>query len=195
MSLSRQQWTLLGIFALFIGPVILVMMMRSSWWQYQPASLKNNGLLVQPPVQLELEISPDSLGKWLILYRMSPPCGDKCIEDVTALRQIHRAAGRRGENLAIVLLSDSDFEPQLQQQLAGIYPEFDLLTDTSGDSLESLKTINQTMQSAQTGIAQASTYVLDPNLNVILVYAAGANPNDIHKDLKRLLKLSDQENR
>ena len=29
MSLSRQQLTLIGIFALFMGPVILVMMMRS----------------------------------------------------------------------------------------------------------------------------------------------------------------------
>jgi len=37
MSLSRQQITLLGIFALFMGPVILVMLMRSSWWQSQVA--------------------------------------------------------------------------------------------------------------------------------------------------------------
>ena len=54
MSLSRQQITLLGIFALFFGPVILVMLMRSSWWQYQPANLKNEGYLVTPPVHLAL---------------------------------------------------------------------------------------------------------------------------------------------
>ena len=55
MSLSRQKLTLIGIFALFLGPVILVMLMRSDWWQYQPAGMQNKGFLVQPPVRLALD--------------------------------------------------------------------------------------------------------------------------------------------
>ena len=101
MSLSRQQLTLLGIFALFFGPLLLVMMMRSSWWQYQPSGLKNQGQLVQPPVTLSLNQTEAIDGKWLILYVLDQPCDQGCIESVTALRQIHRAAGRNGEHLAI----------------------------------------------------------------------------------------------
>ena len=56
MSLSRQQLTLIGIFALFLGPVILVMLMRSSWWQYQPATLKNNGHLKGMRIGLALHL-------------------------------------------------------------------------------------------------------------------------------------------
>ena len=75
MSLSRQQFTLLGIFALFLGPVILVILMRSSWWQYQPAGMKNQGHLVQPPVPLALETTQAIDGKWLILYVLEQECG------------------------------------------------------------------------------------------------------------------------
>jgi hypothetical protein len=32
-------------------------------------------------------------------------------------------------------------------------------------------------------------------LNVILAYEVGSNPNNIHKDLKRLLMWSDQESK
>lgn len=195
MRLSRQQWTLLGIFALFIGPVVLVMMMRSSWWQYQPAGLKNNGYLVQPPVKLELPAGDAVERNWVILHILETPCASECIERVTALRQVHRASGRRAENLSIVLLSGSEPGDPLRQQLTGIYPDFHVLTDTSGNALATLEAINQTMQSGQPGLQESRTFVLDPNLHVILAYPTGANPNDLHKDLKRLLKLSDQENR
>lgn len=195
MSLSRQQWTLLGIFALFIGPIVLVMMMRSSWWQYQPADLKNNGFLVKPAVKLDLQAADTLKGKWSILYLLETPCEQKCIEEVTALRQVHRASGRRAENLSIILLSETGPDDQLRQQLTAIYPDFHLIADTSGDALATLQTINQTMQSGQAGVPGAHTFVLDPNLNAILAYEAGTNPSDIHKDLTRLLKLSDQESR
>ena len=92
MSLSRQQLTLLGIFALFFGPVLLVILMRSSWWQYQPSGLKNQGLLIQPPVHVALNHTQSFDGKWLILYVLDQPCDQACIDAVTALRQIHRAA-------------------------------------------------------------------------------------------------------
>ena len=64
MSMTRQQITLLGIFALFLAPVLLVVMMRSSWWQYQPEKFKNRGQLVQPPVQLPVgPVHADSADK------------------------------------------------------------------------------------------------------------------------------------
>jgi hypothetical protein len=194
MRLSRQQITLLGIFALFLGPVILVMMMRSSWWQYQPAGLKNHGQLVQPPVHLSLDQTQAIDGKWLILYVLDQPCEQLCIEHVTALRQIHRAAGRNREHLAIVLLSRTNAGPELQSRLESIYPEFEFVTDSEGTALTILETVNAGVANATGDSNTLHTYVLDPMLNVILAYGVSANPNDIHKDLKRLLKWSDQGN-
>jgi hypothetical protein len=194
MSLSRQQITLLGIFALFIGPVILVIMMRSSWWQYQPAGLKNHGYLVQPPVRLSLEPAPTIDKKWMILYVLDQPCDQECTEDVTALRQIHRAAGRNQEHLAIVLLGKTDIDSALQSSLNSIYPEFKYVTDSAATVSVTLDFVNAGLTD-ETGDPDAiHTYILDPMSNVVLAYGAEANPNDIHKDLKRLLKWSDREN-
>ena len=139
MSLSRQQLTLLGIFALFFGPLLLVMMMRSSWWQYQPSGLKNQGLLVQPPVTLSLNQTEAIDDKWLILYVLDQPCEQGCIENVTALRQIHRAAGRNGEHLGIALLSRTRTDPALRSRLEEIYPEFNFMVDSSQTALSTLE--------------------------------------------------------
>lgn len=195
MSLSRQQFTLLGIFALFFGPVLLVMLMRSSWWQYQPAGLKNLGHLVQPPVHLPLEQIQDIDGKWMILYVLDQPCDQLCIESVTALRQIHRAAGRNGEHLAVALLGNTTADPELQSRLDAIYPEFRLPVDSGNTALDILKNINMDLAGDKVKPDNIHTYILDPMHNVILAYQADADPSDLHKDLKRLLKWSDKESR
>lgn len=193
MSLSRQQFTLLGIFALFFGPLLLVMLMRSSWWQYQPSGLKNNGHLVRPPVHLSLGETQGFDDKWLILYVLEPSCNQACTDNVTALRQIHRAAGRNGEHLAIALLSKTQAEPALRTRLETIYPEFNFVVDSDRTALTKLESINTEIATESMDSDSIQTYVLDPMLNVILAYHTGADPADIHKDLKRLLKWSDKE--
>ena len=195
MSLSRQQLTLLGIFALFFGPVLLVMLMRSSWWQYQPSDLKNRGQLVQPPVQLSLDQTQDTDGKWLILYVLDQPCDQECIANVTALRQIHRAVGRNGEHLVVALLSDTQTDPELRSRLVAIYPEFSFFVDSGQEALITLEKINLRLAKSESDSDDIQMYILDPLRNVILAYQTGTDPADILKDLKRLLKWSDQGSR
>jgi len=195
MSLSRQQFTVLGIFALFLGPVILVMLMHSSWWQYQPAGMKNYGYLVQPPVKLSLDSTHDIDGKWLVLYVLDQACDQRCIDHVTSLRQIHRAAGRNSNHLAIVLLSHTKLETQLRSRLESIYPEFQIISVSGNTEFTVLKAVNADVAANQEGSDIIHTYILDPMLNIILAYGDNADPNDINKDLKRLLKWSNQENK
>jgi len=190
MSLSRQQLTLLGIFALFLGPVILVIMMRSSWWQYQPAGMRNLGHLVEPPVGVALDHATEADGKWSILYVLDQPCDDACIEYISTLRQIHRAAGRKASHLAIVLLTGTQVEPGLRAKLESIYPNFNIVVDPGRATLGTLDSINAGIATDGVGIR---TYLLDPMHNVVLAYQTDAAPTDIHKDLKRLLKYSEQE--
>ena len=193
MSLSRQQFTLIGIFALFMGPVLLVILMRSSWWQYQPSGMKNQGYLVQPPVHISLEQTKSITDKWVVLYVLDQPCEQACIDNVTAIRQIHRAAGRRAGQLAIVLLSEAPMEPALRSKLVSIYPEFSIVEEPTESVLTTLSTVNDAMMLESPGSNNVRTYILDPMLNTILAYGTGTNPGDLHKDLKRLLKWSDQE--
>ena len=195
MSLSRQQYTLLGIFGLFLGPVLLVILMRSSWWQYQPSGLKNHGYLVQPPIPLSLDQSEDFKGKWLILFKLEQSCDQTCQERVTTLRQTHRAAGRHAEHLAIVLLSKTPVETALRSRLEHIYPEFIFVADSTNTAFTTLSEVKANTMIDSPQASEIHSYILDPMLNVILAYDTETDPGDMHKDLKRLLKWSDQEGR
>jgi hypothetical protein len=193
MSLSRQKLTLIGIFALFMGPVILVMLMRSSLWQYQPAGMQNQGQLVQPPVQLALEQTAGLDDKWTILYVLAQPCEQACLDYATSLRQIHTASGRHRDHLAIALLARSPLDTSLESTLKNIYPGFVFPANPSTGVWQTLESINANVSAGASGMGPVHSYVLDPMLNVILAYPASVSAGGIHKDLKRLLKLSEQE--
>jgi len=192
MSLSRQQFTLIGIFALFFGPLIVVMLMRSSWWQYQPSGMKNLGLLVQPPQQITLERTAETSDKWLILHVLGEPCEQACIDNTAALRQVHRAAGRHAEHLEVVLLSQSPMAPELHAKLDAVYPAFNFV-EGSETLIATLLDINASVSDTPAGLNDIHTYLLDPMSNGVLAYTATANPGDLLNDLKRLLKWSDQQ--
>ena len=192
MKLTRQQLTLLAIFALFLAPLLLVMIMRSPWWEYQPAGLKNHGRLVQPPVRLPVIKAVE--GKWLLLYVISGPCERKCTDTITSLRQIHKAAGRQQEHLAIVIMNKAGADPELKTRIESIYAGLYVITDTSITTIANLEKINAGLRSPGDVPDSIHTYVLDPMHNVILAYGDETNPNNINKDLKRLLKWSKQDN-
>ena len=191
MKFTRQQLTLLAIFALFLAPLLLVMIMRSPWWEYQPEGLKNHGQLVQPPIQLPVFEAVE--GKWLLLYVISGPCERKCTDIITSLRQIHKAAGRQQKHLAIVVVNKAGADPELQSRIESIYTGLDFISDTPSSTIAKLEKINAGLRSAGDDPGSIHTYVLDPMHNVILAYGDETNPNNINKDLKRLLKWSKQD--
>lgn len=203
MKLTRQQTTVIGIFALFLGPVILVMLMQSRWWNYQPDGMKNHGQLVRPAIHLPLDThahtavdppSPGIAGKWLLLYVLSEPCDQVCISDITALRQIHKATGRQQEHLAIGLISRTGPGPDLKARLVSIYSKLNFISDPSATALASLDKINAGLLSRENRQTNFKIYIIDPMQNVIMAFENGTEPGNIHKDLKRLLKWSSQEN-
>lgn len=194
MSMTRQQVTLLSIFALFLAPVLLVALMRSTWWQYQPEESSNRGLLVQPPVHLPLLADAAVInGKWLILYVTADNCDRRCTDDIVSLRQIHKAAGRQGQHLSIVILNTNTKAERLQSSIESIYQEIVFIANPPAETLANLARISAGLASEKVQPNHIRTFVADPMLNVMLAYGDNTNPGDISKDLKRLLKWSRQD--
>lgn len=205
--MTRQQVTLLGIFALFLTPVLLVLMMRSSWWQYQPEKFENRGQLVQPHVQLPVgptqagvpdqdgnkPLASTTNGKWLLLHVMPENCDRKCTDDIVTLRQIHKAAGRQGKYLSIVILNTNKAGSEIQSEIESIYLEMNFVANPPAETLATLAQISAGLESGAERPNHIRTFVVDPMLNVILAYGEDANPGDISKDLKRLLQWSRQD--
>lgn len=182
---------LVVIAAMFVLPLLLAWLMYSGNIDYNPVDTRNLGELVQPPVPVELESlqSADGggpaieelQGHWVLVYALPESCGASCIDDVTALRQVHRASGKNQARIQILLLGP---EPDLSLQ--DIYRSFHLASDPTGQFRARLDGIAGEYGAPSAG----SLYLADPLGNIMLFYAAGFDANDLKKDLKRLLTWS-----
>ena len=181
------------IAGLFVLPLALAWLMYSGAIDYQPADTRNLGALVEPPVPTPLESldvrgpagqADDWSAHWLVLYAAPEPCGEGCLADAEGLRQVHRAAGRNGARIRLMLLGPGAMAKS--GALLELYPSFYLARDPGGDLTETLDAVSATLGAATPG----SLYLVDLLGNIMMFYAAGFDPNDLKKDLKRLLTWS-----
>lgn len=182
------------IAGLFVLPLALAWLMYSGAIDYQPAETRNLGALVEPPVPTTIEAlevrdmggetASDWSEHWLVLYAAPDPCEAACLADAEGLRQVHRAAGRNQQRIRLLLLG-----PGARSQagaLRELYPAYLLASDPGGQVTAALDGVAVAQGAAMPG----SLYLLDPLGNIMMFYAAGFDPNDLKKDLKRLLTWS-----
>ena len=189
---------LVVIMMIFILPLAAAWLMYSGVIEFQPVSTKNLGQLVQPPLPVDRGLlaavgeSPDPAGEldehWGIVHDLPADCGAECLQAVTALRQVHRASGRNQSRLRLLLLMPDHWPAELEQNLRSIYPAFLLANDPSGEFQASLKEVAARLSPGAEG--KGNTYLLDPLGNIMMYYEAGSDPNNLKKDLKRLLTWS-----
>jgi len=187
--------SLVIIAALFLLPLLLAWFMYSGAIDYKPSSTRNFGQLVEPPLPMAWDdtvlmpaaVEPESgaaqafRDHWVILYTVPDPCLEACFREVTSLRQIHLASGRHQARIRIALLMQEPSSSELETSLRNAYPKFHLINDPSGELSARLE---------QVAGGEGSTYLIDPLGNIMMFYAAGADPNHLKQDLKRLLTWS-----
>jgi peroxiredoxin len=186
---------LLLIAGLFFLPLAIAWMMHSGAIDYRPGSTRNFGELVKPPqpiawsgVSFDQDAassgeSPFS-GHWLVLHAVPNPCAEACLADATDLRQVHRATGRDQSRIRLGLLHDLQ-DPAAALRLQDIYSAFHLVEDPDGRLWTMLDGLAD--QGAAPGASRGATFLVDPLGNIIMIYAAGSDPNGLKRDLKRLL--------
>lgn len=181
---------LLTIAAIFFLPLAVAYLMYSGSIDYNPVETRNLGSLVQPPVAVNLagleslqsagQALEELSGHWVVLHSLPDSCAEVCLEAVTGLRQVHRSTGRNQPRIRLLLVTENR-NPELATRLQAIYPSF-YLALLSPDLSNKLRGIPQA--------DEGSTYLIDPLGNIMMSYAAGFDPNDLKKDLKRLLTWS-----
>jgi hypothetical protein len=193
--------TLVIIGAMFLLPLLLAWFMHSGTIEYRPASTRNLGTLVVPPVPISWEDTllvpgaDDSFSgplqafsdHWVILYAVPYSCLENCLREVTNLRQIHRASGRHQSRIRIALLISDPNAVELHGTLRGIHSKFILIHAASGKPGMALE---------QASGATGGAYLIDPLGNIMMAYETRADPNFLKQDLKRLLtwsKLDEQQ--
>jgi len=182
------------IAGLFVLPLALAWLMYNGAIDYQPAETRNLGTLVQPPLpaafetldvrQADGQAAGDWNEHWLVLYAAPDPCDAACLAAAEGLRQVHRAAGRNQSRIRLMLLGPG--AQARSEALLDLYPAFLLASDPGTGVTAALDAVSATQGAA----TQGSLYLVDPLGNIMMFYAAGFDPNDLKKDLKRLLTWS-----
>ncbi len=187
-SLSPR-FTLIIIATLFLLPLALAWMMFQGIIEFSPGSTRNLGQLVQPPIPINWKNDEAEIlsGHWVILHATPDPCPASCIEAVTGLRQVHRAAGRNQSRIRVALLLSSS-RPELSTILSEIYPPFHIMSEADGEIWSILEQIAESTPSPSR--AAGGSYLIDPLGHIMMFYETGSDPNHLRKDLKRLLTWS-----
>jgi cytochrome oxidase Cu insertion factor (SCO1/SenC/PrrC family) len=188
----RAPWPLILMTLVFAAPVV------ATWFylffpQYLPESRSNRGELLSPPVPLPATLplvdrdgtpfDSESLeGTWTLLYLSDGACGEACIQRLTQLRQIRLGLGE-GRRLVgrLLLVADAD-PPRDSVLMEGAFAGMQVAGTDRGGRATLLAALGN--DEAVLG----GVYILDPRGALMMRYAADAAPEDMLKDMERLLK-------
>jgi hypothetical protein len=189
-GLSRA--ALLGLIAVFVGPLLLAILMYTRLDSWQPSGQVNHGELIAParPLGQITLIGPDGSqlgteyfrGKWTLVYLAGSRCDLACETALFKTRQARETLGRDSDRVQrLYLLVDRPPQPW-PPEFAAEHP-----------SMQMAMTPAPSRAAVMDGFGAEGpgrVFVVDPLGNVMMRYGADATTKGIQKDLKRLLKVS-----
>ncbi|AKO03219.1 hypothetical protein ACQR53_01240 [Xanthomonas oryzae] len=180
-SVKRGRRMLIALAVLFFGSMLLAGVLRFSGWQ--PASMRNNGALLQPPADLRALAPVRANGQpyawapseriWRIAVAPPAGCTQQCMTLAAELDKVWQLLGHRADKVDVLWIGAPP---------AGLppMPELRVLRDDAR--------LRQALPRSADA-AGVPVYVIDPNGFVILRYAPGFDPAGLRSDLVKLLKL------
>lgn len=180
-SRLRSRLILLLIVALFLGSFGIAAVLRFTGWT--PAQGRNFGELLQPPVDvgaLDLRLEADARwqwknqeGRWTALVRVPDQCAAECWDRVAMLPRVRLALGRHAPRLPLLLL-ERTLPAALRERLQP------LVGAAAATPLPA--------PLARVPKAMPEVWLVDPHGYLVLHYPEGFDPNQLRKDLSRVLK-------
>jgi cytochrome oxidase Cu insertion factor (SCO1/SenC/PrrC family) len=166
---------------MFLIPLTLAWLMYSGVIDYRPVSHVNKGMLIEPPVKADLPEKfrhPGLYQHWVLVYPLPSSCSDPCRQILFGLRQFHRALGRDGNRVALVLLAETRPDEQFLEEIEKLDPGFNVISDNTGKLSLQLKQLAD----------GSGIFIIDPLGNIMMNYPPEPDPNDILADMERLLQ-------
>lgn len=165
---------LLLLLALTLLPPLLAAALYWSGWH--PARTANHGELVQPPLPVPAAaLGAATEGRWRLVVAADAPCAESCVALATTARAVQVALARDMTRVRRVVASRG--ESSALAALRAQQPDLVAVPFAAG------------WQDAAGG-AGPQLLLVDPAGNLVLRYAAEADPSGIRADLERLLKYS-----
>ncbi len=190
-SLLRHRIKFIALVLVFASPFIAGWMALYVF-ELKPESL-NYGTLVQPVKKLQWpplnsvsgELFDNGFGrKWVFLMFVQESCSGQCESNLFSIRQIKALLGRDTPRLQNVLVITGSVDAELNAFLID-YPNLIVIRNNS-DSLVSQFQV----PGVEAVGSSARLYLVDPDNNYMMYYAAEIDRYRVLDDIKRLMKLS-----
>jgi hypothetical protein len=186
--------TLLLVALLFLLPVGLSFYLYYGNSEWRPAASVNHGELIAPARTLPavtlrgpngLEVATPFESTWSLIYVGSGRCEAQCREALYVMRQVRLALNRDSDRVRRIFLYQGECceEPYFSREQQGLVT-LDLASDTEG------RLAGAFPAAPRPAIESGRIWLADPHGNLMMSYAADADPEGMLTDLKRLLKLS-----
>jgi len=140
------------------------------------ASEGNRGVLVNPLIDLNNIIEPNTDARWKIGMWIDRECSASCLDKLWEIRQARFALGKEAEQLHRFVVAETALE--LDDEFVKANGELEFLTGFEASTA---------LLSAY-GLSHGSVVVLDEENRAVLVYGADQSASDYLKDLNRLIK-------
>lgn len=186
--------TVAAVLALFLTPIIIAVLLNSQWLDWRPGSTKNHGELLEPAVRLpEFEVlsadgetvTRDSIeGQWQLVHYRAAGCDEACMDDLYWMRQVRMAQDRHVSEVALMLITPGELEPDTLQAIRELSDEYRVLAGDAGSDL---------VPALPDAGIDAISYIVDPKGHIILRYPQDADFNGMRRDLSRLLTWTQTE--
>jgi hypothetical protein len=176
LSRWRGRWALIGLAALFFGPLVFSWGYYSAGFTWRPEP-KLSGSLIDPPVQLgSNEAALLAPGRWKLV--VVGACDRSCWRTLVDLRQIWRSLPRYQDVLVRILVHPPGHALSAKQRED--QPKLQEIEDTDGRLLVALA---PTLQPANTAFV-----LIDPRGLVILRFGNDFDRRSARKDIDHLLR-------
>ena len=193
---TRTRISLVLLFALFLAPLLLAILLMYIFPDWRPAGSSNHGQLVTPvrplpPFQTENlageQMDETSLrGKWTLVYLQQGACDKPCVEQLYSIRQVRLAQGKNIDRLQRLLVwENGGVSREDQAELQRHFPGQLIVPLTDQQALVQVFSLDE-----QKPMTARRVYLVDPLGNLMMHYEPDDEPKGMIKDLERLLKYS-----
>lgn len=195
MTLSpklRQRLTLIGVFLIFMVPILLALLLNLPGVTWRPFGVRNHGELLRPAVLLA-DFAPQAVdgsslakqplvGGWTVLLSAMAPCESDCEAVIESLQRVRLSLGEHGGRVQMLWLATGNAELEVAD-VAVLRARF--------PALRVVRAVATPLPAAlPDSAAGATAHVIDPRGYLILRYPPGFEARDLLKDLERLLRYS-----
>ena len=171
---------LLGLFAVFIVPVLVAYALNVWWPQWRPFGRMNHGELVEPARKVDLSTmdraaANRAVGRWILLHPVGSTCDDDCKALLDLTRRVHISLGK-----------DHDRVVRMLVHRAG--RPVDRVRSMDADLI--LVPVSAAWLDRFDGDRPVRLLVVDPQRHAVLQYRLELRGKGLARDLARMLKIS-----